>query len=276
MPHDIKRSVIAVVVVICAAVFWVVARQWMYAPGHFENWPGMLISGVLLTVTGAVIALGFLLFSGTPWRWGIIGGVLATFLAVNGVTILYLAGAVAVTLVWWRASNTIGRELTDRRTIRLRSVLSHGMPLIFLGLYLLLSFAFYLTPAAQDITQKEATQAFQGQLDATSDIVLDSELSKLPPSQREEVKRQISNQAVKTFIGVLKFRFCISLDTCSPSVLELLPPLYAFLFFITIWGFGFIFRECAVMVGSGVFYFLHRLQVVNIVEVDTKAQVLKL
>jgi hypothetical protein len=276
MPTDIKRPAISITIVVCAALFWIVARQWMYAPGHFDNWPGIIFSGALLTLLAAVMALGFFLLSRTQWISYVIAGILVTFLTVNGISILYMAGAVAVALVWWQSSRTISQELNDRRKIRVGSVLGHGMSRILLGLYLMLSFAFYLAPDTQNITQQDATQTFQHQLDATSGAVLQSELAKLPPSQREQVKRQISSEAVKTFVGILNFRFCLTPGNCTPSVLDLLPPLYAFLFFLTIWGFGFIFRELGILVGIGIFSVLQRFHVVSIAEEDAKVQVLKI
>jgi len=276
MHWDRKRIGIIIAVAVMVTIFWLVAGHWMREANRFDDWVGILLSGSLLTLTAMVMAVGFLLLARGSWPIYAAGLAVLAFFATNGITPLYLVGGAIAFIAWYAAATVITRELNERRKIRISSILTHGLPKILFGLYLLASFAFYLTPASQNITQKEATTAFRAQVDKTSDLVLQSELEKLPAYEREQVKQQVSSQAVKTFVGFLNFQFCITPDTCTPSVLELLPPLYAFFFFLTLWGFGFIFRELGVLLGAGTFTFLRGSHLVSIEQEDAKVDVLKI
>lgn len=236
----------------------------------------MLVSSGLLIVFASMLALGILLLARGLWFWALIGGVLLAFLAVNGLTWLHILGMVIAALLWYWATRKVARELVERRTIRVSSILVHAMPKIMLGSYILLSFAFYLTPASQGITMEDTVITFRQQLDRTYDTVLQSELAKLPPSQREQVRDQVSGQLVQTFEKVLGYRFCLTEKVCTPAILDLLPPLYAFLFFLLIWSFGFVFRELAVASGTGLFRALQGLHIISIVQEDAKVDVLKI
>lgn len=271
-----KRPVILIAVILIATAFWMDAANWMQSDTRFDQWTNVLVPAALLTLTASAMALSFLLVSRGLWALSIIASVLGAFLVAFGFGTLFLAGAAVAAVCWWWASHIISRELVERRTIRVSSILSHGLPKILLGFYILTSFAFYATPASQNITREEASDAFQEQVEKTSDVILQGELEKLPPGQRAQVKRQISSQAVTTFSGLLNFQFCVSDTVCTPSVLELLPPLYAFLFFVTIWGFGLIFREVGVLLGSGLFIVLKGARFLDVSQEDTKADILKL
>jgi hypothetical protein len=275
MKGDNKRTAILIMVIALAAVFWLAANVWMRSAGRFDNWSGMVITGVLLVMTAATMALGFILLARGMWIWSVIIGVLGTFLAVYGFKSLYLVGVAAAGLLWYWSAFHAARELTERRTIRISSILVHALPKILLGLYLLLSFAFYMTPDSHNISQADATKVFKQQLDNTYNSGLMTELEKLPPAQRTQVQAQVTSQAAKTFEQALNFQFCLGPDACTPTLLELLPPLYAFLFFLTIWGFGFIFRELAVATGIGLFTVLKGFHFVAIETEDIKAEVLR-
>lgn len=271
-----KRIAILVTVLVVSAVFWAVASGWLNSPTRFDSWGGILLSGALLTVMGSALALAFLLLSRSYWTTYVIAGVLVIFLLVFGFGPLLLVGAALAWMFWWTAARRIARELTERRTIRVSSILSHGLPYILLGLYIMVSFAFYLAPGTH-MTAKEATTSFQKQLNKSSGAVLQSELDKLPPSQREQVKLQVNTQAAKTFAGMLNYRFCLpGSGTCTPTLLELLPPLYAFLFFLTLYGFGFIFRELGMLLGAGVFTILQGSHFLTVDQEDAKVDMLKL
>jgi len=248
----------------------------MLQADRFDGWVQIIISAALLILTAMAMGLGFLLMAQGPWPAYIFTGAALIFVVINGLHPLYAVGIALAIVCWYIASVTINRELNERRKIRVSSILTHGLPKILLGLYLLISFAFYLTPASHNITEQDATTAFRDQVDKTSDLVLQAELQKLPSYQREQVKREISSQAVKTFTNILNFQFCITPDSCTPSMLELLPPLYAFLFFLTLWGFGFIFRELGVLLGAGTFAVLRGSHLVRIEQEDAKVDMLKI
>lgn len=248
----------------------------MHSPARFDDWMSILVPGSLLIITASLLALGALLLARGAWIWLLIGGTSLAFLAVNGLDWLFLLGIVLSGLLWYWASRHAARELVERRTIRISSILVHAMPKILLGLYILLSFAFYMTPASQNITEKDATTAFRQQLNRTYDTVLRSELAKLPPAQREQVQNQVSGQLIQAFKDTLDFQFCLTENVCTPTLLELLPPMYAFLFFLLLWSFGFIFREPAVALGAGLFRLLQKFHVVLIDQEDAKVEVLKI
>src|SRR3989344_1186418 len=110
----------------------------MYSSARFENWTGILVSGSLLIVTASMLALGVLLLARGVWIWLLIGGILLAFLAVNGLAWLYLLGIILAGSLWYWSSHNAARELVDRRTIRVSSILVHTMPKVLLGLYILL------------------------------------------------------------------------------------------------------------------------------------------
>ena len=276
MKGDYKRTTIVTVLIALSAVFWIVAGNWMHSSSRFTDWAGIGISGGLLVIVASSLALGFLILSRGYWTWVAIAGVLGAYLAVNGFQMLYLVGAALALGLWaWSVRDT-SRELTDRRTIRVNSIMVHALPKILLGLYILVSFVFYMTPDSRAISEKDATDALRVQIDSAYNTVLSSELNKLPPSQREQAKAQVTGLAIQILQRALSFNVCLAPDACTPTLLQLLPPLYAFLFFTVIWSFGFIFRELAVLLGMLVFAVLRGFKVVTIEQEDAKVDVLQI
>ncbi len=275
-PITYKRIGVVAVVLIIAVLFWVTAQVWLERPDQFSSWAAIWPPSLILIAFMAVVGLAFLLLDAQWWRLGVIVAGLVPFLFTFGINGLYALGLLIAAALWWLAAATIRRELRERRAIRATSIVHHSTSRVVLGIFILLSFAFYLLPSNQNVTAASVQRSFAGTISGTSNTLLADQLARLPAADRAQVAAEVSSEAARTLGTFLNKQICLTDAVCTPSFLEMLPSILAFLFFLALMSVGFFFRELAVPVAGGLFLLLQTTKFVTIAQEDAKVEVLRI
>ncbi|HVZ11221.1 MAG TPA: hypothetical protein VG941_02315 [Candidatus Paceibacterota bacterium] len=262
-PKTIKIALWHVIVLISALLMWGGAAQ-----VHFSSVTGVSVQipsfGAFLMLT-SMLGIGFILFRQMAWLWvltvsAIVGGL---FILQFGPSWLNLTGAGIFLAFCYEASNRTGREVDERLKINISAFLWRGLLPIVLGLFVLVSFAAYQSPLADQIKESgrlpSQTTVFFG------DLINKAIVNKVGPADaasRQEEVSQIVNQTYADVNNFLKpyFRYA--------------PPILAFALFLILWGLSWPVSAIAVLVGMIWFWILKKVGVVKIGERDIKAETL--
>lgn len=219
-----------------------------------------LIGFVLLT---AVVVLGYILFQQKKWAWLISLLVGLTFLSYFGINkINIVAVAISVVLNYWSAAR-VRREVGERRVLNIPDAFYHGLFPVILGLFIMISFAAYQSPLAEEIKGADQlpnqSQIFFQQI---VDKTIGQKINATDPAQRERLIKEISSQTFQEVNSFLRPYF------------QYAPPVLAFGLFLILWGLSFVFIWLGGAVGMLLYWILKMTRVVRVEEHDVKAEVL--
>jgi hypothetical protein len=261
----LKRIVLILAVVACAAITWATAEPWLESPFRFSGWLRPFWPALAVTVLAAVAGVAFTLLHS---RWDRLAAVLASwasFIVFWSPDIWYVSALPLFGLLWYESSRRMQDDARDRLKVRINATLGRGVKLILLGAFLMVSVGFYLLPANRSADIGTLSRGIQGSIDDAYDSELvRGQLEELPSSLQAQFKQDIA-ESVDTFIHEW-------LGDWGGFV----PPFLAFALFLTLWSVSFIFRELAIWLGTFLLAVLRRTKFISIEEKDVKAEVISL
>lgn len=263
--ENYKRLALIVTVVGVTTLTWAVSKSWLTTPGWYIDIGTMLLPSLMFTVLGATVSVAFGLLRHKADRLAAILASWATFTVFWRPDVWYVSVLPVFAVSWYEASRSIGRDLQERRILRVGTSLRSGMRPILLAVFLMVSLGYYLLPSSRVTDLNAISSGIKQSIDSAYDTSLvRSQLAELPQSSSVQVRAELGRKVddfVHRWLGPL-----------SPYI----PPLLAFLLFLTLWSVNFIFRELGVWAGTGIFSVMKATGFVTVREEDAKAQVVEL
>jgi len=168
---------------------------------------------------------------------------------------------VVIGLLWWSAAQEVQNDLASRRQIQTRTVLGSPIRLILMAMFLAVSLGFYLSPDTQSAGLKSVSVGINGQLDHVfKNSLIEDRMSALPVSLQKEFRLDVAqaiDSTVKQYLG---------------PVAHYIPSVLALGFFVVLWGFGWVFRQLALWMATGIFAILKRTGFIKIVTYKIDAE----
>ena len=265
MQPQYKRIALIVAAATSTTLTWWASKAWLTTAHPFTELGMMVVPALAIILTAAVVCMAWVLLEG-PWeRVAAILASWASFIIFWRPDIWYVSALPLFVLFWYAGSRRVRHDVKERRVLRIRSCLDHGMRLVLLGIFLMISLGFYLLPENRTTDLNTVSTGVQKSLDAAyQNSVVQSQLAELPSAAQAQVRRDLAAQAdslVRKWLGPL-----------APY----LPPLLAFVLFLSLWSVSFLFREAGLTVASLMFWGLKRTGFITVSEEQTKAEVIKL
>lgn len=221
--------------------------------------------GAFLTLV-SIIGLGFIFFRGPgQYIWPltasiIVGGLFILEFGFNSLNLLASLIFIPFSFV---ASSRVGSELNERVKINISSFLRNSLMPIVLGIMLMISFAVYQSPLADQIKDQsklpdQVQQFFQTIVNKTFGSKIDAPNK----TDRQKTLNEIGSQAYSDINGFLKPYF------------QYAPPILAFGLFLILWGFSWLFVLLSALIGMFLFWLLKKTGAIKIAEKDIKAETL--
>lgn len=222
----------------------------------------MLSLGAFLLLT-SVIVIGYALFNFKWWAWPsatslIVGGL---FMAQFGFSWLNLTGVlVFMSLNYW-AHGRVGGELSQRFKVNISAILRQGLMPVILGIFIMISFAAYQSPLAENLEKTErlplASQNFIRS-------IVEQTVGRQVQISNEKEKQNIITQITNETFG--------EINTFLKPYFQYAPPLLAFGLFLILWGLSWIFIWLCVLLGMLIFWILKKTKVVKIEKYSVEAE----
>ena len=251
-------------VMVAVASFWVWAGavSWLSKPlFDQENLNNFGVFAIVLIVLLCLLSFGFILFKGKKESLVLSGIVGATFFSVFGVSNFYLLGVTILVLLFIHSDDVVSGEIRERLKINPRILLRKSLPNLVLGLFVLISFAAFYSPAIESYKNlQELPSASNVFIKNIVEQTLSGQLAQIENQQKEIVLNQVTQEIIKEANLWLEPYF------------QFAPPALAFGLFLVLWGVGWIFIWLAVFLGILVFQILKKTKFFNIEEYDIKAQ----
>jgi hypothetical protein len=236
-----KRIVIVGAVILSAAIAWWAARVWMDQPMMFSDWRTMLFPAIAVILFGAVSGLALILLDRWSERIAALLGAWASFGLFWSGNVYYVSALFVFALFWFIALQYIRNDIADRRQVRVKVTLAHGMKYVLFAAFLMVSLGFYYTPHAQQAGLTEISQGAQMQLRQGLSVNVD--------------------QIIRTWLK---------------PIAKWVPPIFALALFLVLWSLNFILREPAVWLGAGIFWVLRKIGFVKIGKKQIESEIIEL
>jgi hypothetical protein len=241
------------------------ANDWILSPTRFADealWISLLVVFIILVTS---IALAFLALSKYVFKLLLIFLIAIPFFFFFKFSFYYL---LSVTLMFWLLSYAIRGiriEAAERNKINIKMILRRGLSPILTAFFIMISFAYFMSPVVQSIAQKEELPpTFNQAVREVFTVMFKGELEELPPAERRETESQVvsevvrqANEAVEPFFGYL-------------------PPVVAFGLFLVLQGLSFVFIWPAIGLGIILFGLLKKIGFFRIKEVQVKSEILEI
>ncbi len=261
----IKLIIWHIVVLILALLMWGSGSG-----ASFNNTTGidieMLSLGAFLLLT-SIIVIGYALFRFKRWAWPsvvslIVGGL---FMAQFGFSWLNLTGVLMFTALNYWAYSRVGQELGQRFRVNISAILRQGLMPVILGIFIMISFAAYQSPLAENLEKSERLPSVsQNFIRSIVEQTVGRQVQAGNEAEKKNIITQITNETFREINTFLKPYF------------QYAPPLLAFGLFLILWGLSWIFVWLSVLLGMLIFWVLKKINVVRIVEKDVKAETLEI
>ena len=260
-----KRLALIASTAMLSALMWWVSHRWLGTEGRFSDWQLFLWPFIAIIIVGAISGLALLLLQSRWDRLAVTLSAWATLPIFFTPNIWYLSILPVFAFFWLDASRRMQREASERHKFRIRGILGAGVRLILLGIFLMTSLGFYLTPVGSAVNVETITRGIQNSLDDTYDSALvRGQLADLPPSLQSQFRRDLA-QAVEE--NAQRW-----LGPISPA----LPPLFALALFLGLWGVMVFVREPTLWVATGLFTLMRRTGFVTVTEEQVPKEVVSL
>jgi hypothetical protein len=260
-----KNTGILISITALSVLFWYLADQWILSPtrlGDVQLWASLLASFVVLV---SLMAISFLILNKQIFRGLLVLLVLVPFFLFFEFSFYYLLSSV---LMFWFAvysTKLVKDEAVERTKINIRMILRRGIPPMLTGFFIMISFAYFLSPAVQSIAEREELPpTFNQAVRQVFNVMFKGELEELTPMEREQSETHFVNQVVIEANEVIKPFF------------GYMPPVIAFGLFLVLQGLSLIFVWLAIAVGIIAFSILKRLNFFRITETQVKSEVLEI
>jgi len=263
MSRNLKLVVWHIVVALVALGFWFDLAKWLEAVSLEKDFASYAV--ILFGFLAAMIVLGFAMFR-KKWLTLSFGGLTwLGFLLNFGFSDLNHAGLIILILVYAWSRDDVYSESAERLKIKSRFILRRGLLPVILGLFILISFAAYQSPAFDNL--KDMTQ-LPPETEKYLKVVVENTIGHRLEGASEKEKQQVINAVSKeTFV---------ELNNLFGPYFKYAPPILAFTLFLILWGLSWLFVWISVGLGVLVFWILKKGGFIKIEEQEVKAQVLVL
>ncbi len=260
-----KKLGILFLVFIAAIFFWSSSEQWIRNPVwslvDVQPW---VVPVLTLIVLAASLGIAFMLLDTIWLKIGASALSALPFLALFGFQPLYLVAALVLVILHLNAIQSVADETKNRIKVNARLIVRRGMSMIILPHLLLISFAYYQTPAVKDAGKDlKLPKSIQQAITSTTELFVGPQLEQLSAEQRAQVQNQVTTQLM------------IQLTNIAKPYLGYLPPLLAFGLFLALQGLSPIFFWLASYLALGLFTLLKSIKFFVIEEKDVKAETIK-
>jgi hypothetical protein len=263
----VKRIGLIISVVVLSTLVWWAAHEWLTQPGRFSDFSTWLVPGIAVIVMGAGVLLAFVLIENrSEWLAATLAS-WASLILFWRPDIWYLTVLPFFLFFWHEAWRRVRADMSDRRKIRINATLGSGMKMVLLGAFLMMSMGFYLLPSTRAINIGSVSKDVQQQVDTSyENPIVQSQLAaeQFPDEFHQKVKEDLLvrvDSMVRDWLGPL-----------SPY----LPPILAFVLFLSLWSVAFIMREFAIWLGVLLFWLLKATGFVRIETEQVPHEVLRL
>ena len=261
MAKTYKLIIWHAVVLILALMFWGYGSHVSSEVLSGNSFDGMAVLYFVLLLT--VVVMGIALFQKKVWALTLSGIVGAIYLFQFGFTRLNLLGAVIFLLFGLHSWGRSRDEINQRIKISMRRVVQTGAWPVIMGLFVLISFAVYQSPFAEELEKAEKLPSASQNFIRS---VVEQTVGRQVPVNNEVEKQNIISQITdETFREI---------NTFLKPYFKYTPPILAFGLFLILSGLSFIFVAFSTAVAIGLFWILKKTKVVKIEERDVKAEVL--
>src|SRR3990167_9725449 len=145
----------------------------------------------------------------------------------------------------------------------MRRVVQTGAWPVITGLFILISFAVYQSPFAEELEKSEKLPSASQNFIRS---IVEQTVGRQVQTNNEAEKQNIITQISKETFG--------EINTFLKPYFQYAPPLLAFGLFLILWGLSWIFIWLSVLLGIFVFLILKKTDMVMIEERDVKAEML--
>lgn len=226
----------------------------------FNFFGGPVINFLILT---SLIVLGFALFRNKVWLLSVSGIVGLFYFLFTGFTPLSALGISIFLLLSIYARSNILSESRFMIKINSRKILRSGLYPVILGFFVLISFAAYQSPAIQGVEAVgELPPRAKRLVDVMVKSIIGSRISVPDEGAKENIINEISSQVFSDINILIK------------PYLGFAPPVLAFGLFLILWGLSWAFMWLGVFMGMAIFWTLKKTNLVEIREIDIKAETL--
>ena len=256
-----KFIIWCVLVAITSFWMWATARIWLSAPLFEGNYTQFFIFSAVLTVLISILSLGFIFFKGKKEGIALSGIVGLMYFIMFGVSNFNLVGVTILILLFIHADDLVSSEILERIKINSKVLIRKSLPNIVLGLFILISFAAYESPAIesfQDIQKLPSSSEIF--IKTVVEQTLSGQLVEATPQQKELVLSQVTQELISQANSFLEPYF------------QYAPPALAFGLFLILWSVGWIFMLLSVFLGVIMFWVLRKTNFIKIEDYDVKAQ----
>ncbi len=220
-------------VTLVAIGFWITAKPWVESPVKFADWRIWIVPLIMLTLLGALIAVAFMILPDRRWKFLTSALVAVTSVLVFGLHYFNIIAAGGVVLFHWFGIRVIEQESEERLKIHPRRTIYVGIAEVMIPLYIVLSFAYFATPAIQQASQRDVP---------------------LPHT----IKQAVSGVALQRAYDLIIY--------WAEPYREYFPPVLAFGLFLVLWGLGFVLHRVATMIGVLLMLVLRKTKFILITE----------
>ena len=260
-----KNLGILIVVTALSILFWFSADRWILSPARFTDLSVLvpLLVSFIILVSSAVIA--FLVLNRYVFKMILVFLLIIPFFIFFKFSFYYLLSATF--MIWFQmyAVKLIREEAAERHKINIRMILRRGAPPILTAFFIMISFAYFLSPAVQSIAyEKTLPPTFNQAVRQVFTTMFRGDLEQLPPEERQKTENEFVSQAVKQ-----------ANEIASPFF-QYMPPFIAFGLFLALQGLKFVFVWLVLGIGITTFSLLRKLNFFRITEIQVKSEILEL
>lgn len=257
----IKNLTLVLVTVACSFLFWLKAGSWLNDPFNWQNFSLWFWPTILLGLLVAMLVLSFLLLSKFYWKLTVLALHLGAALFFFGAHRLLLAGTLVGLGLGLLAIKNIHHEKENRFKFSLVGILRGGIYRILTATFIMLSFAYFLTPGVQNAAQKKELPS--GLVQVVQVVVgnfMEGGITFSDPSFTAQVNREVMKK-INAFLA---------------PYYHYLPPILAFSFFLALQGLGFIFLWVTLLLSAAIFLMLKLFKAIVIKKVMKEAETVSL
>ncbi len=260
MSKPIKLAIWHGVVAAVSFGFWFDVSRWLQAAAIEKDFVSYAV--ITFGFIVALVALGFMIFEKKWLVLSLPGMVALAYVANLGWSQLELIGLLILFLLAFKSYSDILRETRQRIKITLSEILRHGIFPFILGMFILLSFAAFQSPAF------DRFENLKGLPPETQNYI------KVIAENMVGHKIEGSEQEKKVIINQISAEVTREFNTALGPYFKYAPPVLAFTLFLILWSVSWIFIWLSVLAGMLIFFILKKTGFVRIEEKEVKAEVL--
>jgi len=261
MTKTYKLIIWHAVILILSLMFWGYGSRLSSEVISAKSFDGLAVIYLVLLLTAVV--MGIALFQKKLWALTLSGIVGIVYLLQFGFMWLDLLGVGIFLLFGLHSWGRSKDEINQRIKISIRRVVQTGAWPVIMGLFVLISFAVYQSPFAEELEKAEKLPSASQNFIRS---VVEQTVGRQVPVNNEVEKQNIISQITdETFREI---------NTFLKPYFKYTPPILAFGLFLILSGLSFIFVAFSTAVAIGLFWILKKTRVITIEERDVKAEVL--